>query len=112
MMKRRDALKLYPTLWTSIVIISVINYYDLVPIAPGKYLFPFRTQKSSLVAPIILRKRETRKVPNYKKPFVTTDGFFLFKNNSGPKAGVMVLVESKIFTLCLGGLIDNHAHSS
>ena len=37
----------------------------LVPIAPGKYLFPFRTQKSSPVAAIILRKRETSKVPNY-----------------------------------------------
>ena len=30
------------------------RYYDLVPIALGKYLFPFRTQKSSPVAPIIL----------------------------------------------------------
>ena len=28
--------------------------YDLVPIALGKYLLPFRTQKSSPVAPIIL----------------------------------------------------------
>ena len=40
----------------------------LVPIALGKYLFPFRTQKSSPVAPIILLQRETRKVPNYQKP--------------------------------------------
>ena len=41
-------------------------YYDLVPIALGKYLLPFRTQKSSPVAPIILLLRETRKVPNYR----------------------------------------------
>ena len=39
----------------------------LVPIALGKYLFSFRTQKSSPVAAIILRKRETSKVPNYQK---------------------------------------------
>ena len=38
---------------------------NLVPIALRKYLFPFRTQKSSSVAAIILRERETSKVPNY-----------------------------------------------
>ena len=42
-------------------------YRNLVPIALGKYLFSFRTQKSSPVAPIILLLRETRKVPNYGK---------------------------------------------
>ena len=42
----------------------------LVPIALGKYLFSFRTQKSSPVAPIILRKWETRKVPNYGLDFL------------------------------------------
>ncbi len=47
----------------------------LVPIALGKYLFPFRTQKSSPVAPIILLQRETRKVPNYQK--TTREGGFL-----------------------------------
>ena len=42
---------------------------NLVPIALGKYLFPFRTQKSSPVAAIILQLRETSKVPNYtRKP--------------------------------------------
>ena len=75
----RDALKSLFTLWTSIVIISVINYYDLVPIALRKYLFPFRTQKSSSVAPIILQQRETRKVPNYKKS--TRKGGFFAKNH-------------------------------
>ena len=44
-----------------------LSLNDLVPIALGKYLFPFRTQKSSPVAAIILRKRETSKVPNYQK---------------------------------------------
>ena len=39
----------------------------LVPIALGKYLFPFRTQKSSPVAAIILQLRETSKVPNYQR---------------------------------------------
>ena len=48
----------------------------LVPIALGKYLFPFRTQQSSPVAPIILRERETRKVPNYQKSTLT-GGFLL-----------------------------------
>ena len=37
----------------------------LVPIALGKYLFTFRTQKSSSVAAIILQQREDSKVPNY-----------------------------------------------
>ena len=37
----------------------------LVPIALGKYLFTFRTQKSSPVAAIILQQREDSKVPNY-----------------------------------------------
>ena len=39
-----------------------------MPIALGKYLFPFRTQKSSPVAPIILHQRETRKVPIIRNP--------------------------------------------
>lgn len=60
---------------------------DLVPIALGKYLFSFRTQQSSPVAPIILRKRETRKVPNYQK--ITLSGDFLVGTRGG------------LFLLCL-----------
>ena len=42
-----------------------LSLSSLVPIALGKYLFSFRTQKSSPVAAIILQLRETSKVPNY-----------------------------------------------
>ena len=38
-----------------------------VPMAVRKHLFPFRTQKLSSSAAIILRKWETSTVPNYKK---------------------------------------------
>ena len=38
-----------------------------VPMALGKHLFSFRTQKLSPVAAIILRERETSTVPNYKE---------------------------------------------
>ena len=50
--RRRRQLKIC-ILWTSRV--RVMRAYKLVPIALGKYLFSFRTQKSSLVAAIILR---------------------------------------------------------
>ena len=43
-----------------------------VPIAPGKHLFTFRTQKLSPVAAIILRKWETSTVPNYRENSVLT----------------------------------------
>ena len=39
-----------------------------VPMALGKHLFSFRTQKLSPVAASILRKREISTVPNYKEP--------------------------------------------
>ena len=57
-------IKIY-TLWTSMT--RSKRARTLVPIALGKYLFPFRTQKSSLVAAIILQQRETSKVPIYEK---------------------------------------------
>ncbi len=38
-----------------------------VPMALGKHLFSFRTQQLSPAAAIILRKRETSTVPNYKR---------------------------------------------
>ncbi len=42
-----------------------------MPMALGKHLFSFRTQKLSPVAAIILRKWETSTVPNYIKAFRT-----------------------------------------
>ena len=42
-----------------------IQQAELVPIALGKYLFTFRTQKSSPAAAIILQQREDSKVPYY-----------------------------------------------
>ena len=54
-----------------------------VPMAPGKYLYPFRTQKSSPVAAIILRKWETSTVPNYIEDH--PDGwFFIFLKKMYP----------------------------
>ena len=44
---------------------KVASSLTSVPMALGKYLFSFRTQKSSPVAAIILRKRETSTMPNY-----------------------------------------------
>ena len=54
--------------------INRLSGVGLVPIALGKYLFSFRTQKSSLVAAIILRKWESSKVPNYRET-IRKDGF-------------------------------------
>ncbi len=47
-----------------------------VPMAMRKHLFPFRTQKLSSSAAIILRKRETSTVPNYIKA-LRKEGFYL-----------------------------------
>ena len=44
-----------------------VNTVNSVPMALGKHLFSFRTQKLSPAAAIILRKRETSTVPFYKK---------------------------------------------
>ena len=51
----------------------------LVPMARGKHLLPFRTQKLSSSAAIILRKWETSTVPNYKKDFRIVSLFFLWE---------------------------------
>ena len=49
--------------------------------ARRKYLFPFRTQKSSSSAAIILRKWETSTVPNYTITPGNTRGFVLSCHN-------------------------------
>ena len=49
-----------------------------VPMALGKHLFSFRTQKLSPAAAIILREWETSTVPNYKKTFVNAKVFFFW----------------------------------
>ena len=48
----------------------VITHYQVV-IAVGFHLFPFRTEKLSPTAPMVLRKRESRSPPSYfkRKPF-------------------------------------------
>lgn len=46
-----------------------------VSMALGKYLFSFRTQKSSSAAAIILRKWETSTMPNYTMTPGNTGGF-------------------------------------
>ena len=49
--------------------------------------------------------RETRKVPNYKKPLVNTGGFFLFDNSPVARAIALETV-FEIFLLCLGQVVD------
>jgi hypothetical protein len=51
-----------------------------VPMALGKHLFSFRTQQLSPAAAIILRKRETSTVPNYKEA-IRKDGLFHCKRS-------------------------------
>ena len=51
--QRRSQLKSISIKWPSIM--RVTRAYCLASIPPGKYLFSFRTQKSSLVGAIILR---------------------------------------------------------
>lgn len=58
--------KIY-TLWTSIVTKGVFCYH-LVPIALGKHLFSFRTQKLRPVAPIILLCGKLGRCQIMKKP--------------------------------------------
>lgn len=52
-----------------------------VPMALGKHLFSFRTQKLSSVAAIILRKWETSTVPNYKRDFRIGSPFSFLKKS-------------------------------
>ena len=54
-----------------------------VPMALGKHLFSFRTQKLSPAAAIILRKRETSTVPNYALKPPEKVAFRLSKNARG-----------------------------
>ena len=53
-----------------------------VVIASGFHLFPFRTEKLSPTAPMVLRKRESRSPPSYfkRKPFQQDcwEGFSFF----------------------------------
>ena len=94
-----------------------------MPIALGKYLFPFRTQKSSPVAPIILQQRETRKVPNYRvglshekaptkelrkknKLEVNSNLFFVY-DNSLHELGCSIFTEHpyyEVYTLLITGM--------
>jgi hypothetical protein len=53
-----------------------VQTYISVPMALGRHLFPFRTQKLSPAAAIILPFRwETSTVPFYRKPSVNAEGF-------------------------------------
>ena len=58
--------------------------YELVPMARGKHLYPFRTQKLSLVAVTILGVHpwENSTVPNYKRVFRIGGLFFLIEGSS------------------------------
>ena len=48
-------------------------------IASGFHLFPFRTEKLSPSAPMVLRKWESRSPPFLRSPFRTgADSFFVF----------------------------------
>ena len=61
---------------------ALITSAQSVPMALGKHLFSFRTQKLSPAAAIILRKRETSTVPNYTKAIPNGVAFVLPKDNS------------------------------